>query len=211
MENSNLESIKEMYRNALLEFGPVPGALLWPKGRQSLRFERLTRNLPFEGHVSILDFGCGFGDLWSFIRQARPKLSIDYLGVDLIQEFFDEAKVRYPGARFATAIEFVSGATRFDYVFASGTFNLKYFDNDNQNESYVFSLIADLFEFTSVEMVIDFMRTNVDYRQPHAHHQDPTNLSRFTEECLSRFYEIDASYLPYEYCCRVLRVAKLTN
>lgn len=135
-------------------------------------------------------------------------MSIDYLGVDLLDEFVREAKLRYPSARFVPAHEFVSGANRFDYVFASGTFNLKYLDDGDENEAYVFSLIEELFEVSEVEVGVDFMRSNVDFRQPGAHHQDPTTLAKFTEENLSRFYEIDASYLPYEFCCRISRVAK---
>ena len=52
------------YENQLKKFGPVPAALGCPKGRQDIRFEALTEYL-IKGN-SLLDYGCGFGDLFLF-------------------------------------------------------------------------------------------------------------------------------------------------
>jgi trans-aconitate methyltransferase len=183
----------------------VPAALLWPKGRQNLRFHILTENLPLEGSVKVLDFGCGFGDLLSFLERARPKLDLYYVGVDLMPEFIKEARRRHPHGQFFESQYFAPEEFQFDYVFASGTFNLKYFDDEQRNQEYVFSMLQMLFELSAVEMSVDFMRSNVDYKQQHAHHQNSAELFSFIEEKLSRYHASDFSYLPYEFCCKVFR------
>lgn len=201
----NHKRIVTKYRQAFAEHGAVPAALFWPKGRQNRRFGVLSKNLPANGSVSILDFGCGFGDMSAFIAAARPGLQIEYLGVDLVPEFIEVAKSRYPQQNFSCDPDIFPTASSFDYVFVSGAFNLMYFDDEESNERYVFSILSKLFNITQVELAVDFMRTDVDFRQPEAHHQSPRSLLKFAERSLTRFFTLDASYLPYEYCLHLFR------
>ena len=59
------------------------------KGRQQLRFEALTKNIK-TNNSSLLDFGCGFGDLSQFLLEK--KLKVDYTGLDCMKEFISVAK-----------------------------------------------------------------------------------------------------------------------
>jgi trans-aconitate methyltransferase len=64
---------------------------------------------------AILDFGCGFGDLWPWLRT-----DIVYTGMDSRPEMLNEARRRYPGdpGVFKTAAQ-ISGLT-FETVAALG-------------------------------------------------------------------------------------------
>ena len=201
----NQDKIVSHYRQAFAKHGAVPAALFCPKGRQNLRFGVLCENLPTSGSVSILDFGCGFGDMSAFVAASRPGLQIDYLGVDIVPEFIQEAKFRYPTQSFSCDSDFFLHASSFDYVFVSGAFNLRYIDDEERNEGYIFSLLSKLFDIAQVELVVDFMRTRVDFRQPEAHHQNLETLLEFAEKSLTRYFKVDASYLPYEYCLHLCR------
>jgi SAM-dependent methyltransferase len=201
----NQKRIVAKYRQAFAKHGAVPAALFWPKGRQNRRFGALSKNLPPDGSISILDFGCGFGDMSAFVAAARPALQIEYLGIDIVPEFIQEAKARYPKQNFSCDADIFSRDVSFDYVFVSGAFNLRYFDDEDANERYVFSLMSKLFDIAQIELAVDFMRTDVDFRQAEAHHQNPTSLLQFTEKSLSRYFLVDASYLPYEYCLHLFR------
>ena len=54
------------YKNQFKEHGNNPASLGCPKGRQELRFKALSKFLKKDS--SLLDFGCGFGDLLLFLK-----------------------------------------------------------------------------------------------------------------------------------------------
>jgi len=54
-------------------------------------------DLNFEGKT-ILDVSCGFGDIIPLIAKKAKK--INYTGVDIVPEFIQVAKEKYPRHRF---------------------------------------------------------------------------------------------------------------
>ena len=59
---------------------------------QALRFEVIAAALPLERCASVLDVGCGLGDLAPFLRRRGWRGR--YLGVDLLDEMVDWNEVR---------------------------------------------------------------------------------------------------------------------
>ena len=91
---------------------------------QQIRFAVLGDNVELTRR-SLLDVGCGTGDLWAFLRERG--IEADYVGVDLLAKAIAEARRRHPDARFETVDVFQPGAfapESFDVVFCSGAFNL---------------------------------------------------------------------------------------
>ena len=71
----------------------TPEALGWRHaGSQRLRFAAIAGAADFNG-CSVLDVGCGTGDLKAFPDQRFSALR--YLGVDQMPEFIDSARARY--------------------------------------------------------------------------------------------------------------------
>jgi len=64
-------------------------------------FSALFDGVIIEGGVSVLDVGCGRGELVLFLQQMYPRLKLlNYLGVDLIAEFVDYCQKSYPNYTF---------------------------------------------------------------------------------------------------------------
>ena len=90
---------------------------------QVTRFEALCRDLHLDG-ASILDVGCGYGDLLAFIEQAGHRPSF-YVGIDQQRRFIADSRRRL----FQTENQFMRGdfskliLPRVDYVVASGSLN----------------------------------------------------------------------------------------
>ena len=90
---------------------------------QITRFEALCRDLHLDG-ASILDVGCGYGDLLAFIEQAGHRPSV-YVGIDQQRRFIADSRRRL----FQTENQFMRGdfskliLPRVDYVVASGSLN----------------------------------------------------------------------------------------
>lgn len=87
---------------------------------QDARFEVIATIGELHGR-SVLDVGCGHGDLKAYLDQCAQ--DYDYIGIDQMSEFIDDARQRYAG--YANAAFFQSDFSQqelpqVDYVIASG-------------------------------------------------------------------------------------------
>lgn len=117
----NLSDLSEDYEKSLQQFGPGPKALLWWDYRSmAIRFRELVKEVPVHGR-SILDAGCGMGDLLPYLYAKSP--DFNYLGVDKNREFIEIAKQRYEGHDFKVDDPFSKKIGTFDVVLSSGVMN----------------------------------------------------------------------------------------
>ena len=66
-----------------------------------LFYSKLFEGIHFNDNISILDIGCGKGDLLAFINKYYPETRIDkYLGLDIVSSFIDVAQSNYPQYEF---------------------------------------------------------------------------------------------------------------
>ena len=67
MANSkSISTIIKQYQESFAMHGDSPAAVMWPRGRQELRFNALTKHFS-NNNFSVLDFGCGLGHLKSYL------------------------------------------------------------------------------------------------------------------------------------------------
>ncbi|HWU24735.1 MAG TPA: class I SAM-dependent methyltransferase [Candidatus Paceibacterota bacterium] len=113
------------YTDHIQRFGTHdPRALGWRNDASQLdRFSVLTEIADLT-NASILDEGCGFGDLYPFLKSRFS--GIQYSAVDINQTAIATAQERYPEVSFEVAdfSDYTEGP--FDYVLSSGalTFNM---------------------------------------------------------------------------------------
>ena len=88
-------------------------------GSQEQNFSLITSNIDYND--SILDYGCGIGDIIKYLEDNNIKIS-DYLGVDINKIYIDKAKIDYPNNEFKliNSINDINGD--YDSVCASGVF-----------------------------------------------------------------------------------------
>ena len=112
------------YRKSFYRYGNTSKALKWKsKIAQNIRFREITKDIDFEGK-SILDIGCGFGDLISHISGKTRKF--DYTGVDAVFEFVEAARKKFPKHRFLVRDYFGNPfRKKYDVVVSSGALNSK--------------------------------------------------------------------------------------
>jgi len=189
-------SIAQHYRDALAANGDTPAAVLWPKGRQDLRFDALTRHLPPED-FSLLDYGCGLAHLRTYLDRRFNRFR--YTGTDMLPEFIALARAKHPDAYFALAASPAEISGEHDHIVMSGVFNMLYVDDAEAHKRVVWEALETLFARARKTMAVNFMTDQVDFRQPGAFHLDPRELVEFARKRLSRRLLIDQSYMPFEY------------
>lgn len=202
MDRDRFSKIRSDYAEAFARHGDSPAALFWPKGRQHARFEALVASFlsSQSGALTLCDFGCGLGHLQQYLEEKYPG-KIKYTGLDMVPELVEEAVSKGRNVRL---IHHDEDAGHFDMIVCSGVFNLKYYDDDNENEEYVLDRVDALLRGAAKYFACDFMRPDVDFKQDGAWHQSYDSLvSRLTQQ--SRDVELIMRALPYEYTARVYK------
>jgi trans-aconitate methyltransferase len=125
-------TILHWHRYRMREFGPGTVRALGWRGpeNQIARFDVLLQVGDLEG-CSVLDVGCGFGDLRGILHQRG--VHCEYIGIDHMPEFLDEASARYsalPSTRFLLGDFARDPLPRADYVLASGAFGYRSSESD---------------------------------------------------------------------------------
>jgi len=122
-----LKEKAEGYQKAFKKYGVHPKALYCTSEKSAeLRFRELVADLDFEGK-SVLDAGCGFGDIIPHISRKAKKF--DFTGVDMVPEFIQAAQKKYPEYRFILRDYFSHPMKeKFDIVISSGTLNSNFQD-----------------------------------------------------------------------------------
>ncbi|WP_310439718.1 class I SAM-dependent methyltransferase [Sulfuricurvum sp.] len=83
----------KFYHQAIAKHGYTPQGLRWhSKTSQKVRFHQILSLLP-SNTASIVDAGCGFGDLYHYLQQ-HGRRSIRYSGLDALELMVTEARNR---------------------------------------------------------------------------------------------------------------------
>lgn len=118
MKRNNSSTSAGDYKKSLAEHGESPKALLWRNYKiAAVRYKELVTDVPIEGR-SILDAGCGMGDLLPFLYAKSTDFR--YLGVDINKGFIEIAKKRYEGHEFKVADPINDKIGQYDVVISSG-------------------------------------------------------------------------------------------
>jgi len=116
--------VARYYARLLRQHGHSPQALAERASDKDLEFyEHLFYGVDLPAQVSVLDIGCGMGDLIDFIQSRHVEVS-RYLGIDLVEAFVDICRNEYlPPCRFQQ-VNFVSNSfapcEQFDLVVSMG-------------------------------------------------------------------------------------------
>lgn len=189
-----------MYKDAFSKYGDSNKSVFWPKGKQENRFEALCQKIDKRETFSILDYGCGLGDLYKFLDIKFD--SFHYTGVDIVDEFVSFANEKYidtSNAHFYKINNSLEVIEDYDYIVASGTFNVLFKDTFEEHFEILKNTFANLFNKTNIYLAINFLNKDVDYIQDGAYHQDVIELYNFVVKHLSKRVIIDQSYMPYEF------------
>lgn len=189
------EEIKGMYVEALQRHGDSPASLLTPKGRSHLRFRAIKEQVNKNG-LKILDYGCGLGYLYDDL--SKTKFSFEYTGIDMVPQFIDSCKSKYPKACFDVIDPTRPICGEYDIVFASGVFNLMTHESEMISKEYALKRIEYLFSLTNDILVCDFQSSLVDFKQSKAQHFSPSEIVEFCSNKLSRRFQLRHDLLPYE-------------
>jgi SAM-dependent methyltransferase len=196
MRTNEIAATLKRYSDRLARFGPTNAALGWTKPKQSLRYRILLEywlSPPSQQPLRVLDFGCGFGDLFGYAR--RRGLMLDYTGVDINEDFIRIARERYPQACFVCR-DFLSETVdeSYDVVLSSGVHNFRLSDN----RAYIEQTFDVFKRLARLGVAANFLSTRVNYRNEENYYAAPEEIMtlglRYSPRVLLRH-----DYMPFEF------------
>jgi SAM-dependent methyltransferase len=198
------QKILRYYSNLLKEYGYDPRSIGWgyKKGKQSTRFEILCQigNL---SHSSMLDVGCGFGDLYGYLKYK--KIQLNYLGVDINEKLLDIAKQIYPQIKVEVKdIEQKKFTRKFDWILASGI------TSHSASYPYLRDVISKMFMICKKGMAMNFVSDKVDFRTKGLFYSSPEKIMSIAFT-LSNRVVLRHDYMPYEFTVYIYKNNKKTE
>lgn len=142
---------------------------------QVRRFEILNLLMSGSRFDSVCDFGCGAGDLLTFLR--RSGFQGTYVGVDASKDMVDRACLSHQGddgAQFYVDLTPVNA----DFVVASGVFNVRLRRNSSDWIAYMRQTVSDMWSKCKVGIVFNVLSTVSDpgRRRDELFYLEPTEL-----------------------------------
>lgn len=185
------------YAEKLQNHGPVPQGVDWNSAEgQTLRFEQLCKVLPADAPCSVLDFGCGYGALYPFLKAHYPR--VHYSGYDASAGMISEARRLYPDAAWYAHLNDFQPA---DYAIASGVFNVKQHTDEESWAAYIQHELLSIKSLTTKGLAFNILTAYADAqrKRPDLYYADPGLWFGFCKQQLGPRVALLHDYPLYEF------------
>lgn len=195
-----LKQVENYYTQKIEEHGATHLGVDWNSiESQNLRFDQLLKITGDERDCSIIDYGCGYGAMASYIR--RNGYRGEYFGFDISEAMIKRAreqKLKLPDCTFVSNLNSFGIA---DYTIASGIFNVKQQIPNNEWFAYVVDTIRILSEHSLKGFAFNMLTSysDKDKMRPDLFYGDPLF---FIDHCIrtySRHVAMLHNYGLYEF------------
>lgn len=212
MSKKKYQEIGMHYANCLMKHGDSHFGVDWPTEEGAIRrydvmIEFVTQHMK-KDYVKVLDFGCGLSGLWERIVEIGLENSVDYWGIDIVQEYVDVSHKKFPDNNYRCIDILAEDAPdigEYDYVLLNGLFTQKMSLDNEEMFNFLGEVLVTLFQHTRVGIQFNLMSPLVDFKRDGAFHLDFDSLSSFITAKLSRKFVIRHDIFPYEYFCIVYK------
>lgn len=201
-----LEKVEAHYESSLDEHGPAPEGVGWndPETHE-MRFRKLAGVIrPGERGegLSVNDLGCGYGAMARWFD--REGIAVDrYVGYDISEKMLDEARRQSERPDRDEWIRASELETEADFTFASGIFNVRFEEDEEDWRRFVEETVLDMAEHSRRGFAFNALTTWVDWREDHLFYADPLHFFRFCKDEVSRFVNLVHDYPLYEWTLQV--------
>jgi SAM-dependent methyltransferase len=200
MDPYGKEELIRFYDQQLSRFGDSPSALHWKPDGQRLRYGLLCDIAGDLSGLSVLDFGCGKGDLYHFLSERTDDLR--YCGIDVNEGLVELARKKFPGGEFLCVdIEETCLDRAFDVVLICGVFNLRIAGITESMRS----CLRRLFPLCRKALHLNAPSADAPWKDIAIHYVDPDGLLRFARKELAPSSVLNNSPVPDDLFLSVYR------
>lgn len=199
MSNKIIDGVKEYYSQKILANGPHSRGVDWnSKESQYIRFEQLC-DVIRRDRFSILDYGCGYGELINFLTNQHT--DFEYNGYDISEEMLNAARNQF-GENFKSQFMNSLSADKYDYVVASGLFNVKLDLASNLEwNTYILNTICQMNELSRYGFSFNALTkySDAEFLKDYLYYSDPLQLFDYCKKNFSKNVTLKHDYELYEF------------
>lgn len=209
MNNEHIKrSIAKYYSEKIKKYGSTPLGVDWnSEVGQIQRFAQLLKVINFPATsiditCSICDIGCRYGKFFDYLLQNNYK-NIKYIGYDLSEDMIKNAKNLYGHFSNSNFIKIsdIEEIQKYDYVVASGIFNVKMkYTKEEWLEYIIQSLLkinAKSINGFSFNMLTKY--SDEEYKRDDLYYADPLFIFDYCKKNFSKNIALLHDYDLYEF------------
>lgn len=199
MDNKILKQVNDYYTEKIQTYGATPKGVDWnSEESQNLRFEILSQVIRSDENFTVLDFGTGFGAMYDYISMNHK--NFDFIGYDISEVMIQEAKKKYqqPNTKW---IHQLSNSQKFDYVIASGIFNVRLKNSQEDWEKYVLETLDSLNNLSKKGFSFNVLTkySDPEFMKDYLYYADPMVLFDICKRKYSKQVAVLHDYPLYEF------------
>lgn len=204
-----LQSVASYYSERVRAHGPTPQGVDWNSAAsQELRFEKLLTVCEGDDDFSLVEYGCGYGQLVAFLRERRR--SFQYLGIDISRDMISQAEELFGELE---QCKFHLGNTSpdvCDYAVASGVFNVKQEIAPKTWWDYMRHVLNDMNVHSRKGLAFNCLTTysDPDHMRSELYYADPCTVFDFCKRKFSRNVSLLHDYDLFEFTVVVRKITR---
>jgi len=164
---SLLSPVVRAYERRLRQFGPEARGVFWKdENFQHQRYDILYQvfdEIDQAGGITVHDFGCGYGALFSYLKDRPVMRDSRYIGTDMSAEMISTARRLVVDPR-ASFVRHLKATGPVDITFASGTYNMHVGQDETRWETYVKASLKQIWGKTRKALAFNMLREDADER-----------------------------------------------
>lgn len=202
------EKVASYYSAKLTEHGMVPKGVDWnDETTQNVRFEQLLKIVE-SSEASILDYGCGYGALASYLRTTGWQGK--FVGFDWSEAMIASAKNLYSKEKNLSFFQRAEDLSACDYAVASGIFNVKLESSDREWLKHILNTLDHLDRLSSKGFAFNVLTnySDADRMRRDLYYANPSFILEFCLRRYSRHVAILHDYNLFEFTVLVKKTAE---
>jgi ubiquinone/menaquinone biosynthesis C-methylase UbiE len=201
MDNKNiLSNVSNYYTEKINHFGATPQGVDWNSAEsQQLRFKKLLSIIDDPASsFSLLDYGCGFGSMYEFMKPGYPQMK--YTGIDIAEPMISNAWQRFgnDNTQWYTSLP---ADFKSDYVIASGIFNVKLNHSNEEWLAYVKQILTEMDRIAQKGFAFNMLTSYSDlpYMKEYLYYANPGDIFDYCIRTFSRKVDLLHGYQLFEF------------
>lgn len=203
---NSFENVKAFFDQKITNHGPVPAGLdCRDELAVTLRYDQILKVVERTKDFSILDFGCGYGGLASYMEKQGFS-DFHYIGRDFSAAMIENAIKENSAPKRQFEVGIAENLPNVDYVVASGVFNMKLGASYAEWEEYTLSSLRKLYAASRCGIAANFLTgySDPDRKRPDLFYPSPERMFSFGKG-LSRNVALLHDYEIYDFTLIIRR------
>ena len=199
----DIASIVGHYEACLAQFGDSAKGMDWPntaalQRRYAVMTEVVRRP---EGHIELLDLGCGSGMFLDYLQNEGLAPPWRYHGIDISEKMIEAAWANRGSEAFEVRdiLNSPLPSGSFDYVVMNGLLTEKQSLSQLEMTAFACDIITSAFDIARVGIAFNVMSKIVDWEREDLFHWALEEMCEFVCTHLSRHFIVRNDYGLYEY------------